>query len=68
MAISNLVMNGIEAMGTVTLRSRDLVIRSRPGGIEQVLVAAQDSGVAPPDVALGPMCQFTLSSFREPVL
>jgi hypothetical protein len=68
MAISNLVMNGIEAMGTVTLRSGDLVIRSRLGGIDQVLVVARGSGVAPPDVALGPMCQLTLSSFREPVL
>jgi hypothetical protein len=64
----NLGMNGIEAMETVTLRSRDLVIRSRPGGFDQVLIAAQDSGLAPSNVALGPMGQFTLSSFREPVL
>jgi phosphoglycerate-specific signal transduction histidine kinase len=64
----NLVMNGIEGMGTVTLRPRDLVIRSRSGGIDQVLVAARDAGVAPSHVVLGPMCQFTLSSFLEPAL
>jgi signal transduction histidine kinase len=41
----NLVMNGIEAMKEVTDRPRQLLIRSRPEGSSQVLVAVQDSGI-----------------------
>ncbi len=43
--IINLVMNGIEAMQSVTDRPRELVIRSRPGEAQQVLVSVTDCGV-----------------------
>jgi len=43
--ILNLVMNGIEAMDTVTDRPRDLLIRSCEHESNQLLVAVQDSGV-----------------------
>ena len=42
--IINMIMNGIEAMGTVTNRSRELVIRSRRHEPDQALIAVQDSG------------------------
>jgi signal transduction histidine kinase/GAF domain-containing protein len=41
----NLVMNGIEAMAGVADRARELVIRSRPHGNDEALVAVQDAGV-----------------------
>ena len=41
----NLVMNGIEAMATVTDRPRELLIRSHPHEDAQVRVAVQDTGV-----------------------
>jgi signal transduction histidine kinase len=41
----NLVMNGIEAMQSVTDRPRELVIRSRQDGTQQVLVSVTDCGV-----------------------
>ena len=41
----NLVMNGIEAMGSVDDRPRTLVIRSRPHERDQIVVAVQDAGV-----------------------
>src|SRR5581483_8936822 len=40
--IINLVMNGIEAMASVPVGARELTIRSRADGSEQVLVAVQD--------------------------
>jgi signal transduction histidine kinase len=43
--ILNLVVNGIEAMTSVTDRRRELLIRSRRNGSNEVLVAVQDSGV-----------------------
>src|SRR5580704_16765304 len=43
--IINLVMNGIEAMQSVTDRPRELVIRSRQDETEQVLVSVTDCGV-----------------------
>jgi two-component system sensor kinase FixL len=43
--IINLVMNGMEAMAAVKGRSRELVIRSRKGEDEQVLIEVQDAGV-----------------------
>src|SRR5262249_55267540 len=43
--ILNLVMNGIEAMASVTDRRRELLIRSRRNGSNEVLVVVQDSGV-----------------------
>src|SRR5258708_11257280 len=43
--IINLVMNGIEAMQSVTDRPRDLVIRSRQDETHQVLVSVTDCGV-----------------------
>src|SRR5258705_13984839 len=43
--IINLVMNGIEAMQSVTDRPRELVIRSRQDEIQQVLVSVTDCGV-----------------------
>jgi PAS domain S-box-containing protein len=41
----NLVINGIEAMQSVTDRPRELVIRSRQDETEQVLVSVTDCGV-----------------------
>jgi C4-dicarboxylate-specific signal transduction histidine kinase len=43
--IINLVMNGIEAMQSVTDRPRELVIRSGQGETQQVLVSVTDCGV-----------------------
>jgi PAS domain S-box-containing protein len=43
--IINLVMNGIEAMQSVTDRPRELVIRSRQDETQQVLVTVRDCGV-----------------------
>jgi PAS domain S-box-containing protein len=43
--ILNLVMNGIEAMKTVTGRPRELLIRSRSHGPGKVLVTVKDSGI-----------------------
>ena len=43
--ILNLVMNGVEAMASVADRPRELLIRSRRHGSDQVLVAVQDSGI-----------------------
>ncbi|TMA89126.1 MAG: HAMP domain-containing protein, partial [Deltaproteobacteria bacterium] len=43
--ILNLVMNGIEAMDTVTDRPREMLIRSREHESDQLLVAVQDSGI-----------------------
>jgi signal transduction histidine kinase len=43
--IINLVMNGIEAMQSVTDRPRELMIRSRQDDTQQVLVSVTDCGV-----------------------
>jgi PAS domain S-box-containing protein len=43
--IINLLMNGIEAMQTVTDRPRELVIRSRRENTQHVLVSVTDCGV-----------------------
>jgi PAS domain S-box-containing protein len=43
--IINLVMNGAEALQSVTDRSRELVIRSRQDETQQVLVGVTDCGV-----------------------
>jgi signal transduction histidine kinase len=43
--ILNLVMNGVEAMSSVSDRPRQVMIRSRRHQLDQVLVAVQDSGV-----------------------
>jgi signal transduction histidine kinase len=43
--IINLVMNGIEAMQSVTDRPRELEIRSRQDETRQVLVTVRDCGV-----------------------
>jgi signal transduction histidine kinase len=43
--IINLVMNGIEAMASVSDRPRELVIRSRAHEAGQLLVAVQDAGI-----------------------
>jgi PAS domain S-box-containing protein len=43
--IINLVMNGIEAMQSVTDRPRELVIRSRHEGMQRVLLDVTDCGV-----------------------
>ena len=40
----NLLMNGIQAMSVVTGRDRELLIRSREHGSDQILVAVEDSG------------------------
>jgi signal transduction histidine kinase len=42
--IINLVINGIQAMESVTGRARELCIRSRPYEADQVLVAVEDCG------------------------
>ena len=43
--ILNLVMNGIEAMDTVTDLPREMLIRSCQNESDQLLVAVQDSGI-----------------------
>jgi signal transduction histidine kinase len=43
--IINLIMNGMEAMASVSDRPRELTIRSHRDDADQVLVAVQDSGV-----------------------
>jgi signal transduction histidine kinase len=43
--ILNLVMNGIEAMNTITDRHREMTIRSSQWESDKVIVAVQDSGV-----------------------
>jgi PAS domain S-box-containing protein len=43
--IMNLLMNGIQAMSGVTGHRRELRIRSREHGSDQILVAVEDSGV-----------------------
>ena len=43
--VLNLVMNGLEAMSTVTDRPRELVIASRNAEQDQVEVTIQDSGI-----------------------
>ena len=43
--ILNLVMNAIEAMGSVTGRSRELIIRAEPHDRNHVRVTVQDTGV-----------------------
>jgi signal transduction histidine kinase len=43
--IINLLMNGIEAMQSVSDRPRELVIRSRQDETQQVLVSVTDCGV-----------------------
>jgi signal transduction histidine kinase len=43
--IINLVLNGIEAMQSVTDRPRELVIRSRQEERQQVLVSVTDCGI-----------------------
>jgi C4-dicarboxylate-specific signal transduction histidine kinase len=43
--IINLMMNGMEAMASVTDRPRELTIRSQRDEADRVLVAVQDSGV-----------------------
>jgi PAS domain S-box-containing protein len=43
--ILNLLINGVEAMATVTDRPRELLIRSRREKPDKVLVTVQDSGV-----------------------
>ncbi len=42
--VMNLLMNGIQAMSPVTGRRRELRIRSREHGSDQILVAVEDSG------------------------
>ncbi len=43
--ILNLVMNGVEAMASLTDRPRELLIRSRQHESDKVLVAVRDTGV-----------------------
>ena len=43
--IINLIMNGMEAMASVTGRLRELTILSQSNEVNRVLVAVQDSGV-----------------------
>ena len=44
--VLNLILNGIEAMGTIQDRPRELVIRTQRGeGDDEVSVAVQDSGI-----------------------
>ena len=62
--IINLVMNGIEAMQSVTDRPRELVFRSRQDETQQVLVSVTDCGVGIPAENAGRMFQafFTTKS------
>jgi PAS domain S-box-containing protein len=43
--IINLVVNAIESMGSVTDRSRELVIRSRSDAASQLIIDVQDTGL-----------------------
>jgi C4-dicarboxylate-specific signal transduction histidine kinase len=43
--VINLLMNGVEAMASITDRPREIVIRSQQPEAGQVLVAVQDSGI-----------------------
>jgi NO-binding membrane sensor protein with MHYT domain len=43
--VVNLVMNGVDAMGTISDRPREIVIQSQPHETREVLVAVRDSGV-----------------------
>ena len=43
--VLNLMMNGIDAMKSVTDRPRELLIKSQPHESREVLVAVQDSGI-----------------------
>jgi PAS domain S-box-containing protein len=43
--IMNLLVNGIQAISAVTDRDRELRIRSREHGSDQILVAVEDSGI-----------------------
>jgi signal transduction histidine kinase len=43
--ILNLIVNGMDALATVTDRPRDLVVRSQMDDSGQVLVTVEDSGV-----------------------
>src|SRR5271163_3722049 len=43
--VMNLLMNGIQALSSVTGRRRELKIRSREHGNDQILVAVEDSGI-----------------------
>jgi PAS domain S-box-containing protein len=42
--VLNLIINGVEAMGTVTGRSRDLLVRAQRDELGGVTVSVQDSG------------------------
>jgi C4-dicarboxylate-specific signal transduction histidine kinase len=43
--VVNLVINGIDAMTTITDRPREIVIQSQPHETREVLVAVRDSGI-----------------------
>ncbi len=43
--ILNLVMNGIEAMNTVTDPPREMIIRSSPHASDKILVGVHDTGI-----------------------
>jgi signal transduction histidine kinase len=43
--VMNLLLNGVQAMKSVTGRRRELRIRSREHGSDQILVAVEDSGI-----------------------
>ena len=58
--IINLVMNGIEAMQSVTDRPRELVIQSSQGETHQVLVGVADCGVGISAEKRGPAVQALL--------
>ena len=43
--VVNLVMNGVDAMATITDRPREILIQSQPHETREVLVAVRDSGI-----------------------
>jgi C4-dicarboxylate-specific signal transduction histidine kinase len=43
--VVNLVMNGVDAMTTITDRPREILIQSQPHETREVLVAVRDSGI-----------------------
>ncbi|MGC2492596.1 MHYT domain-containing protein [Candidatus Binatus sp.] len=43
--VVNLVMNGVDAMATISDRPREIVIQSQPHETREVLVAVRDSGI-----------------------
>ena len=65
--ILNLVMNGIEAMNTITGRSRVLRLSSRLDGVGAVLIGVADTGTGPPAELSDTLCDAFVTTKPEGV-